>query len=88
MTPPPRHQPAMTPYDAIRTERERQEALYADGVLPMIASRPECPDGARLAALAEEVGEVGRALLDGGDVRRELVQVAAVAVAWIEGMEA
>lgn len=68
-------------------ERMRQEDLYASGELEWIASRPDCPDGLRLAALVEEVGEVARAFHDAGDVRTELVQVAAVAVAWIEGLD-
>lgn len=72
----------------VREERGRQEHLFAVGDLPMIASRPECPDALRLAALMEEVGEVGRAILDGGadELREELVHVAAVAVAWLESM--
>lgn len=43
----------------------------------------------KVAVLAEEVGEVGRAVLDAQHtaLRLELVQVAAVAVAWLEGME-
>ncbi|MGC4107907.1 MAG: hypothetical protein QM753_16410 [Thermomicrobiales bacterium] len=41
------------------------------------------------AILGEEVGEVSRAILDdragkGGNLRDELLQVAAVAVAWVE----
>jgi NTP pyrophosphatase (non-canonical NTP hydrolase) len=37
--------------------------------------------------LAEECGEVARAALDGTiDLKDELVQVAAVAVAWLEGL--
>ncbi|MGN6484740.1 MAG: MazG-like family protein [Thermomicrobiales bacterium] len=41
------------------------------------------------AILGEEVGEVSRAMLEdrfgaGGNLRDELVQVAAVAIAWIE----
>ncbi len=70
--------------NAVALERRRQEQLYRDGVLPMIASRPECPDELRLAALMEEAGEVGRAILGDGDLRTELIQVAAVAVAWAE----
>ena len=72
----------------VNAERERQEHLYATGTLPMIASRPECPNELRLAALIEEVGEVGRAILDGepDELREELVQVAAVAVAWLEAL--
>ncbi len=77
----------MTVSDLIAVERERQEQLHTDGTLPWICSQPDCPDVLRLAALMEEVGEVGSALLGDGDLRTELVQVAAVAVAWLEGIE-
>jgi NTP pyrophosphatase (non-canonical NTP hydrolase) len=42
----------------------------------------------KAAVLAEECGEVARAVLevDMRGLRDELVQVAAVAVAWLEGM--
>jgi NTP pyrophosphatase (non-canonical NTP hydrolase) len=41
----------------------------------------------KAAVLAEECGEVARAALDGTiDLRDELVQVAAVAVAWLEAL--
>ncbi len=77
----------MSPYSLISDERDRQEQLHADGTLPWICSQPDCPDVLRLSALMEEVGEVGSALLGDGDLRTELVQVAAVAVAWLEGIE-
>jgi sorbitol-specific phosphotransferase system component IIA len=59
------------------------------GELRWIASAPACPDELRLAALVEEVGEAARALHDGDllSLSEELVHVAAVAVAWIEGIE-
>lgn len=76
----------MSVHDLIRLERDRQNALYLSGQLQWIASAPDCPDVLRLAALVEEVGEVARAMHDGGDVESELVQVAAVAVAWLEGI--
>jgi hypothetical protein len=43
----------------------------------------------KLAVLGEEFGEVARALLDKkpAQLRKELVQVAAVAVAWLESIE-
>jgi hypothetical protein len=72
----------------IAIERDRQERLRASGQLQWVASMPDCPNELRLAALVEEVGEVARAMHDGGDVETELVQVAAVAVAWLEGLEA
>ena len=42
----------------------------------------------KAAVLAEECGEVARAVLDAdfGNLRDELVQVAAVAVAWLESL--
>ena len=43
----------------------------------------------KAAVLAEECGEVSRAVLDADfdNLRTELIQVAAVAVAWLEGLE-
>ena len=43
----------------------------------------------KAAVLSEECGEVARAVLDerARDLKRELIQVAAVAVAWLEGLE-
>jgi NTP pyrophosphatase (non-canonical NTP hydrolase) len=43
-------------------------------------------DPVKAAVLMEECGEVARAVLDIADVRSELVQVAAVAIAWLEGL--
>jgi NTP pyrophosphatase (non-canonical NTP hydrolase) len=42
----------------------------------------------KMTVLMEEVGEVARALLDGNadQLETELVQVAAVAVAWLESL--
>jgi NTP pyrophosphatase (non-canonical NTP hydrolase) len=51
------------------------------------------PHGERLAILVEEVGEVAHAMTyDGGDgdgeaLVGELLQVAAMALAWVEGIE-
>lgn len=70
----------------IDDERQRQERLYDEGLLDWIASRPDCPNELRLAALVEEVGEVARAYHDQRAVRTELVHVAAVAVAWLEAL--
>lgn len=47
-------------------------------------------EGVKLAVLTEEVGEVARGLLDRAallDLKAELVQVAAVAVAWVEAID-
>jgi NTP pyrophosphatase (non-canonical NTP hydrolase) len=71
---------------AIRVERMRQERLKAAG---KFAATPadDIPDTDRLPMLVEEVGEVARALCDGTNLREELVQVAAVALAWVEALE-
>lgn len=39
-----------------------------------------------LRVLMEEVGESAAAMEDGTDLRAEVVQVAAVAIAWLEAM--
>lgn len=80
----------MAVYELVRAERERQETHRRDGRLRYVASMPDCPPDLALAALMEEVGEVARAYHDGmeDDLRDELVQVAAVAVAWLEGLGA
>ena len=76
----------MNVYDRIYLERQEQERLFIEKRLAWIASDPECPNELRLAALVEEVGEVARAFHDGKGLETELVQVAAVAVAWLEGL--
>jgi hypothetical protein len=82
-------------YSAIDAERKRQGEKWGGkhawgmgdcsslGVAPVV----------KMAVLSEEVGEVARALLGStadawtsDDLRAELVQVAAVAVAWLESL--
>ncbi len=43
----------------------------------------------RLPVLVEEVGEVGKAIIEEGpeELRKELVQVAAMAAAWIDAID-
>lgn len=68
----------------IKNERTRQDAKFGpQGNLANI------PAFQRLSVLTEEVGEVAMALNDGdlAHAREELVQVAAVAVAWLEVLE-
>ena len=84
-------------------ERRRQEeigdARRAKGVDWRSCADPDMTggDGTRYLVLGEEVGEVANASLEAGyepdrigdwDLRAELVQVAAVAVAWIEAIDA
>jgi NTP pyrophosphatase (non-canonical NTP hydrolase) len=80
--------------DAIYQERHRQEQLKAEGKFKYSCADLECSDMETLAVLVEEVGEAATASLkkhglvqDGHDLRGELVQVAAVAVAWIEKLD-
>lgn len=80
-------------YADISKERVRQELLKAQGKFAHTAADPEVPNTDTLAVLVEEVGEVARALNDDAEgtnfshLREELVQVAAVAVAWIEKLD-
>ena len=70
-----------------RRQREQWGGPHAWGVGD--CSSPHVPPAVKVAVLAEECGEVARALLDGDDPEQlvtELVQVAAVAVAWLEGL--
>lgn len=76
---------------AVAAERERQQKLWnrshewgygdcsSEGVAPSV----------KLAVLGEEYGEVAQALLerDRYKLREELVQLAAVAVAWVENID-
>lgn len=68
----------------VSEERDRQDAKW--GGIPGIERRD---DHTYAAVLTEEVGEVCRAWLerDTTGLREELVQVAAVAVAWIEELD-
>ncbi len=58
--------------------------LSERGKIPWVADDVDCPDVMRLAALAEELGEVARAVQDGDteQVEFELHQLAGVALAW------
>jgi hypothetical protein len=74
---------------AITAERARQSALWDGehdwGIGDCSSELVSAP--VKAAVLAEECGEVARAALDGTiDLKDELVQVAAVAVAWLEGL--
>ena len=77
-------------FAAITAERERQAAKWnhehAWGFGD--CSSPAVSDTVKAAVLAEECGEVARAVLDGTTdaLKAELVQVAAVCVAWLEAL--
>lgn len=73
----------------IEEERERQAVLWSG---PGYWGTGDCssldvPPIVKVAVLSEEIGEVARAVLDGSPaLREELVQVAAVAMAWLEAL--
>ncbi len=74
-------------FNAIRQERKRQDAKWGDqsGNAPTVWA----------TVLAEEVGEAAQAALHVqfeheltiADLRKELIEVAAVAVAWVEAID-
>lgn len=83
-------------YDRITKERIRQQALLAEGKIrvDMAAHRSQLAMtgsyGPKFLVLAEEVGEVARAIHENASevsLHEELVQAAAVVVAWLESFE-
>ena len=85
----------------VHAERERQEEIgqrkRAEGIDWRSCADPAMAGGdfARFTVLGEEFGEVANAVLETAygaasavDLRAELVQVAAVAVAWVEAIDA
>lgn len=75
-------------FDAVNAEALRAHLKHGDRSL----LNPDMPTLEKLAALVEEVGEVGRALTYDQDhsegLERELIQVASVACTWIESLNA
>lgn len=76
-------------WQQITDERRRAHAKHAEHSMDGL----DTWSPARLPVLVEEVGEVARALNDlaldsaDGDLRSQLVQVAAMAVAWIAALD-
>jgi len=86
-------------YALIDAERLRQAGKWGSAHIWGMGdcSSRNVPTLAKVAILTEECGEVSEAVLDGGPIpsatsarslRDELVQVAAVAVAWLESFPA
>jgi NTP pyrophosphatase (non-canonical NTP hydrolase) len=82
-------------FEEIQQERLRQEALRQQGRFAHTCADAELLQSERLAILIEEVGEVAKAILNVNglandaaetDLRKELIQAAAVCVAWLEGL--
>jgi len=94
--------PESDPLELINFERERQKQLFLDGDIFFDVSKPGLDEDLKLQVLAEEIGEVANALdllrrsnktllLSRKAVNHlcaELIQTAAVAVAWLESFEA
>ncbi len=81
----------------IVAERKRQDRLKAEGKFKFTCADANIRETEAAAILCEEVGEVAREALawdgleagpaDRKKLRTELIQVAAVAVAWIEKLD-
>ncbi len=87
----------MDVFERIAQERVRQQELLREGKHTFTCASPIADDNRKLRVLVEEVGEVAEALdaLENkkdwkrfDHLREELVQVAAVAVAWLEALQA
>jgi len=74
--------------DAVAGERGKQRAAEAGGNLRVDCSNPYIMNEYKLPVLVEEVGEAASEVHEGDDTRlyNELIQVAAVAVAWAESL--
>lgn len=79
----------------IHNERERQQGLLRAGKFSFTCASTVADPKRKLAVLMEEVGEVAKAMLErdekkragNGELCTELIQVAAVCVAWLESLE-
>lgn len=82
----------------VKTERRRQERLREDVKFAWSCATtdPAVSNSDKLAVLAEEFGEVARHVaeelidsrrLERAKLQKELIEVAAVAVAWAESLE-
>jgi hypothetical protein len=85
-----------TAYASILKERAHQMQLYRDGEILFDCSSPDVDPKRKHRALVEELGEVAEAvdMVDDQDITmrrrhlyKELIQVAAIAVAWLESLE-
>ncbi len=73
--------------DAVQAEATRAHLKHG----PKSLVNPAVPAVEKLAALVEEVGEVGQCLTydqdHAGTLVKELLQVASVALSWVESIE-
>ncbi len=78
-------------------ERWRQERLRQEGKFPATCATPNgLLEADKLAVLSEEFGEVARHIVEARidasrrkpkELRKELIEVAAVCVAWVEAID-
>jgi NTP pyrophosphatase (non-canonical NTP hydrolase) len=70
-------------------ERARQDALQASGKFDYTCATKGVDLNRKMTILLEEVGEVAHAIneKDNDSLVEELIQVAAVTVAWLESLE-
>ncbi|WP_001021128.1 hypothetical protein [Leptospira interrogans] len=82
-------------FDKIKIERIRQERLQQTDLIPYTAASINVTNYQKIAILAEEVGEISKVLNDyhktdadqlSSDLKLELIQAAAVCVAWLESL--
>jgi NTP pyrophosphatase (non-canonical NTP hydrolase) len=73
----------------VGVERARQDYLIEQGLIPWNCAGQGASPSMKLAVLTEEHLEVVKEVLEGGPdeaLRTELIQLAAVAVAWAESL--
>lgn len=89
------YSPRMEAVMAVLKERERHDELKEAGRFPYTVADPVTNER-RYLILAEELGEVAREVQgllgvapdsDGSGLRNELIQVAAIAIGWVEGLD-
>lgn len=83
--------------DAILDERERQETLIHAGKFKYSCDSPQLTHLRKLSVLAEEFGEAAKEVNDMAEygeeyqrrmkLRAELIQTAAVCIAWLESAD-
>ncbi len=82
---------------AINLERNRQDELKAQGRFAYTCADPQMSNPERLTVLGEEFGEVCHEVNEGigsgrtvnvPKLRKELIQTAAVCMAWVEALDA
>jgi hypothetical protein len=74
---------------AIACERDRQNRLLREGKIANDCASPNVLPVYKVAVLGEEFGEVCKAVIERQDKEqliKELVQIAAVSIAWLESL--